>query len=196
MDKKRRCDWASLDDPLYRAYHDEEWGVPLHDDQGLFELLTLEGAQAGLSWGTILKKRENFRKAFDNFDVGKVALYDDRKVRSLLSDAGIIRNELKIRSTIQNARAVLAAQREFGSFDSYLWHFVGGKPKVNKWRSLKQIPSATEESKAMSKDLIERGFRFVGPTICYANMQATGMVNDHVVYCFRYREIERLGSHS
>jgi DNA-3-methyladenine glycosylase I len=189
MGEKRRCYWASLDDPLYRAYHDEEWGVPLHDDRKLFELLVLEGAQAGLNWGTILKKRENFRKAFANFDPRRVAKYDDEKVERLLRDPGIVRNELKIRSAVQNASAFLATQREFGSFDSYVWRFVGNNPKINGWHSLKEIPPFTKESEAMSKDLVRRGFRFVGPTICYAHMQAAGMVNDHLVYCFRYREL-------
>jgi len=182
---------VSLEDPLYRDYHDKEWGVPVHDDMKLFEFLVLEGAQAGLSWATILRKRENFRKAFDNFDPKKVARYDEGKVRNLLSNAGIIRNELKIRSAIMNARAFLDVQKEFGSFDSYVWQFVGGEPKRNRWKSMKEIPATTKESDAMSKDLIKRGFKFVGSTICYSHMQATGMVNDHVVYCFRYREIGR-----
>ena len=171
------------------AYHDEEWGAPLHDDRKLFELLVLEGAQAGLSWGTILEKRDNFRKAFANFDPRKVAKYDNGTVERLLLDPGIVRNELKIRSAIQNASAFLAVQREFGSFDSYIWRFVENKPKINRWRSLKEIPAVTKESEAMSKDLVRRGFRFVGPTICYAHMQATGMVNDHLVHCFRYPEL-------
>ncbi len=189
MNDMRRCGWASPDDPLYRSYHDEEWGVPLHDDRKLFEYLVLEGAQAGLSWGTILRKRDNFRRAFDRFEPKKVARYGDAKVRSLLSDAGIIRNELKIRSAIQNARAFLAVQEEFGSFDSYTWEFVGNKPIVNRRRSLKELPASTAQSKAMSEALVKRGFKFVGPTICYAHMQATGMVNDHLVYCFRYGEL-------
>jgi DNA-3-methyladenine glycosylase I len=190
--QKQRCDWASLDDPLYRAYHDEEWGVPVHDDRTLFEFLILEGAQAGLSWSTILRKRENYRKAFDNFDPKKVARYDERKVKGLLSDPGIVRNRLKVVSTINNAKAFLAVQKEFGTFDSYSWGFVGGKPKLNRWKSLRQIPATTKESEAMSKDLLSRGFRFVGSTICYAHMQATGMVNDHQVDCFRYRELAGL----
>lgn len=189
-EKRRRCEWATLGDSLYVTYHDEEWGVPLHDDRKLFELLILEGAQAGLSWSTILKKRENYRRAFDNFDPRKVALYDERKVGSLLSDAGIIRNELKVRSAIRNAKAYVEVQKEFGSFDSYVWSFVeNSKPRMNRWRTLKEIPSTSKESQAMSRDLVSRGFRFVGPTICYAHMQATGMVNDHVVYCFRHREL-------
>jgi len=186
---KRRCDWVPLDDPLYKAYHDSEWGVPLHDDRNLFELLVLEGMQAGLSWGTILRKRENFRKAFDGFDPRKMALYGERKKRSLLADAGIVRNRLKIRSAVTNARAFLAVQKEFGSFDSYIWSFMGDSPRINRRRTLKEIPAATEESKRISADLLGRGFRFVGPTICYSHMQATGMVNDHLVYCFRHREL-------
>ena len=189
MKDKVRCDWVPRDDPLYVSYHDEEWGVPLHDDRKLFELLVLEGMQAGLSWGTILRKRENFRKAFDGFDPKKVALFDKRKIRSLLSDRGIIRNDLKVRSAVGNAKAFLAVQEEFGSFDSYIWGLVGNEPRVNKWRSLRQLPASTKESETVSKDLLKRGFRFVGPTIVYAHMQATGMVNDHVVSCFRYREL-------
>ena len=189
MSERRRCGWASLDDPQYRAYHDEEWGVPVHDDRVIFEFIVLEGAQAGLSWGTILRKRENFRRAFDGFDPRKVARYDQRKVALLLRDAGIIRNRLKIQSTVKNARAFLEVQREFGSFDAYVWRFVGGRTKVNRWRSLRDIPAKTPESEGMSKDLVKRGFRFVGPTICYAHMQAPGMVNDHVVDCFRYKEL-------
>jgi DNA-3-methyladenine glycosylase I len=188
-DGRRRCGWASLVDPAYRAYHDKEWGVPVHDDRVIFEFLVLEGAQAGLSWGTILRKRENFRRAFDGFDPVKVARFDGMRVKALLGDAGIIRNRLKIESAVQNANAFLKVQDEFGSFDTYVWRFVGGRPKVNRWRSMKQIPAKTQESEAMSKDLLARGFRFVGPTICYAHMQATGMVNDHVVDCFRYREL-------
>jgi len=185
----KRCGWAALDDPLYRDYHDREWGVPAHNDRVLFEFLVLEGAQAGLSWGTILRKRENFRKAFDGFDPEEISQYDRRKVRSLLNDPGIIRNRLKIYSTIQNAKAFLEVQKEFGTFDDYIWRFVGGETRVNKWRSLSEVPASTSESAAMSKDLLSRGFRFVGPTICYAHMQATGMVNDHVVSCFRYKEL-------
>jgi len=185
----RRCGWASLVDPTYRAYHDEEWGVPVHDDRVIFEFLVLEGAQAGLSWGTILRKRENFRRAFSEFDPKKVARFDGRKVNSLLKDPGIIRNRLKVGSAVQNARAFLRVQDEFGSFDSFVWRFVGGRPKMNRWKTMKEIPSKTPESEAMSKDLLARGFRFVGPTICYAHMQATGMVNDHVTSCFRYKEL-------
>jgi DNA-3-methyladenine glycosylase I len=184
-----RCAWAGTD-PLYVAYHDDEWGVPVHDDRTLFEFLILEGAQAGLSWSTILKKRDNYRQAFDYFDVRKIARYDARKIARLLANPGIVRNRLKIEATIQNARAFLAVQREWGSFDAYLWQFVGGRPRRNAWQTLNQIPAQTPESVAMSKDLIKRGFRFVGPTICYALMQAVGMVNDHVVSCFRYKQVE------
>jgi len=166
------------------AYHDEEWGVPSHDDRHFFEMLTLEGAQAGLNWRTILYKRDGYRRAFDNFDPRKVARYDARKVKSLLADPGIVRNRLKVGSTIDNARAFLAVQKEFGSFDAYIWTFVGGKPIQNSWKSLSQIPAKTRESDAMSKDLKKRGFRFVGSTICYAFMQATGLVNDHALDCF------------
>lgn len=186
---RTRCDWVPAGDLLYAEYHDTEWGVPLHDDRKLFEMLVLEGMQAGLSWGTILRKRENFRKAFESFDPRKVARYDERKVRSLLSDAGIIRNGLKVRSTISNAKALLAVQKEFGSFDSYIWGLVGNKPRTNRRRTLREIPASTPDSERISKDLIKRGFRFVGPTIVYANMQATGMVNDHQIHCFRYREL-------
>jgi DNA-3-methyladenine glycosylase I len=187
MKKPARCGW-SLSDPLYIRYHDEEWGIPVHDDQHLFEMLILEGAQAGLSWITILKKRENYRKAFDRFNAKKIAGYDARKKRELLSNAGIVRNRLKIDATISNARAFLAVQKEFGSFDAYIWQFVGGKPKINRWRSLKEIPPMTPESDAMSKDLKIRGFRFVGSTICYAFMQAVGMVNDHITPCYRHTQ--------
>ncbi len=182
-----RCRWASNEWNI--AYHDEEWGVPVHDDRLLFEFLILEGAQAGLSWDTILRKRENYRKAFDNFDVARVARYDAKKVRSLLADAGIVRNRLKISATIDNARAFLKVQEEFGSFDKYIWQFVGGKPKLNQWKTLKNLPAKTAESDAMSKDLKKRGFRFVGSTICYAFMQAVGMVNDHATTCFRYKQV-------
>ena len=180
-----RCAWATNE--LSIRYHDEEWGVPVHDDRTLFEFLILEGAQAGLSWNTILNKRENYRRAFDGFDPKRVARYDQRKVKQLLGDAGIVRNKLKIAASIENAKAFLRVQEEFGSFDRYIWQFVGGKPRVNKWRSLKQLPARTPESDAMSKDLLRRGFKFAGSTICYAFMQATGMVNDHLVVCFRYQ---------
>ena len=189
---KKRCEWAGSD-PLYIEYHDNEWGVPLHDDRKIFEMLVLEGAQAGLNWLTVLRKRENYRKAFDNFDPTKVAKYDSEKFQKLLANEGIIRNKLKIHSVIQNARAFLEVQKEFGSFDAYIWQFVGGKPIRNSWKSLSDLPAQTAESEAMSKDLKRRGFSFVGPTICYAHMQATGMVNDHVVSCFRYKEVERTG---
>jgi DNA-3-methyladenine glycosylase I len=185
----KRCHWATSE--LNIPYHDEEWGVPLHDDRGLFELLILEGAQAGLSWDTVLKKRPRYREVFDGFDVEKVARYDKKKVRELLKDAGIIRNRLKIAATIGNAQAFLKVQQEFGSFDKYIWQFVGGKPKQNVWKTHKRLPAKTAESDAMSKDLQKRGFRFVGSTICYAFMQATGMVNDHWVDCFRYAALSR-----
>ncbi|HWP81402.1 MAG TPA: DNA-3-methyladenine glycosylase I [Bacteroidota bacterium] len=184
---KQRCPWATSD-PLYILYHDREWGLPVHDDRKLFEMLILEGAQAGLSWITILKKRENYRKAFDNFDANKIARYDTKKVKQLLKNKGIVRNRLKIEAAIQNAKAFLAVQKEFGSFDKYIWQFVSGRQKVNRWQSLKQIPTTTRESDAMSKDLKKRGFKFVGSTICYAFMQAVGMVNDHLVSCYRYRQ--------
>jgi DNA-3-methyladenine glycosylase I len=185
----RRCGWATLDDPVYRAYHDEEWGVPVHDERRLFEFLVLEGAQAGLSWATVLKKRENYRRAFEGFDPGKVARYDGRKANRLLSDPGIIRNRQKVHSAITNAKALLEVKKDFGTFDAYLWSFVGGKTRVNAWRSTTEIPAMTPESLAMSRDMVARGFKFVGPTICYAHMQATGMVNDHIVSCFRYSEL-------
>jgi DNA-3-methyladenine glycosylase I len=184
----QRCAWAESSE-LMRRYHDEEWGVPAHDDRLLFEHLLLDGAQAGLSWETILKKRENYRAAFDGFRPDLVARYDQRKVDALLADAGIVRNRMKIESAIGNARALLAVAEEFGSFDAYVWRFVGGKPKKNGWRSLQEIPSSTAESDAMSKDLKRRGFRFVGSTICYAFMQAAGLVNDHTVDCFRYDQV-------
>jgi DNA-3-methyladenine glycosylase I len=186
--KKVRCAW-STSDPLYVAYHDDDWGFPVHDDRKLFEMLILEGAQAGLSWITILRKRENYRKAFDNFNARKVATYGAKKVRELLKNEGIVRNRLKIGATISNAMAFLEIQKEFGSFDKYIWQFVGGKPIKNRRMSLKDIPPKTPESDAMSKDLKKRGFRFVGSTICYAFMQATGMVNDHIVKCFRYGKV-------
>jgi DNA-3-methyladenine glycosylase I len=180
-----RCAWAS--DELSIPYHDLEWGVPQHDDRVLFEFLILEGAQAGLSWDTVLQKRENYRTAFDGFDPKKIAGYDRRKVQRLLRDKGIIRNRLKIASAINNAKAFLAVQKEFGSFDRYIWQFVGGKPRLNRWRMGQKLLASTSESDAMSKDLKKRGFNFVGSTICYAFMQAMGMVNDHAMECFRYR---------
>jgi DNA-3-methyladenine glycosylase I len=183
-----RCAWVP-DDPIYRDYHDSEWGVPVHNDQILFEFLVLEGAQAGLSWFTILRKRQNYRLAFDHFDPEKVARYDDAKVNELMSNSGIVRNRLKIQSAVTNARAFLAVVEEFGSFDTYIWQFVDGKPKQNGWRTLAEIPAKTPISDALSKDLIRRGFKFVGSTICYAHMQATGMVNDHTTDCFRYFQL-------
>lgn len=188
MTLKTRCEWPG-DDPLYLEYHDEEWGVPEHNDRKLFEMLILEGAQAGLSWITVLRKRENYRKAFDDFDAAKIAKYDDKKIKALLANEGIIRNRLKINAAIQNARGFLKVQEEYGSFDTYIWQFVGGKPKRNGFKTLKELPAQTPESEAMSKDLLQRGFKFVGPTICYAFMQAVGLVNDHVVSCFRYDEV-------
>jgi DNA-3-methyladenine glycosylase I len=183
-----RCAWAGTD-PLYVAYHDQEWGVPVHADRLLFEFLILEGAQAGLSWATILRKRENYRLAFDNFEPALVARYNDQKVAELLANPGIVRNRLKIASAIQNARCFLQVQEQFGSFDAYMWQFVGGQPRLNTWHTMAEIPAQTEESHLLSKDLVKRGFRFVGPTIIYAHMQAIGMVNDHVVDCFRYAEL-------
>jgi DNA-3-methyladenine glycosylase I len=182
-----RCRWASSEVNI--PYHDEEWGVPVHDDRTWFEFLTLEGAQAGLSWDTVLKKRARYRKVFANFDPARVARYDSRKKKSLLADPGIIRNRLKVDATISNARAFLRIQKEFGSFDAYIWTFVGGKPKQNVWKTHKQLPARTAESDALSKDLQKRGFRFVGSTICYALMQATGLVNDHAIDCFRYKKL-------
>jgi DNA-3-methyladenine glycosylase I len=182
-----RCGWASGERSI--RYHDEEWGVPVHDDRTLFEFLILEGAQAGLSWDTILNKRENYRKAFDGFDPERIARYDRRKIQQLLRDPGIVRNKLKVASAVGNAQAFLQAQKECGSFDRYIWQFVGGKPQVNSPKSFKQVPARTPESDAMSKDLKKRGFKFVGSTICYAFMQAVGMVNDHVIDCFRYKAI-------
>ena len=184
-----RCGWARNE--LAIRYHDEEWCVPVHDDRRLFEFLILEGAQAGLSWDTILQKRENYRAAFDGFDPEKVARYDARKMRRLLGDPGIVRNRLKVASAVQNARAFLKIRDEAGSFDGYIWQFVDGKPRVNHWKSLRQVPPRTVQSDAMSKDLRKRGFNFVGSTICYAFMQAVGMVNDHMVDCFRYRAMIR-----
>ncbi len=184
-----RCGWARNE--LAIRYHDEEWGVPVHDDRRWFEFITLEGAQAGLSWDTILRKRDAYRIAFKEFDPARVAKFGDRDVTRLLADAGIVRNRLKINSTIGNAKAFLAVQKEFGSFDDYVWHFVDGRPRVNKWRALKQVPARTDQSDAMSKELIGRGFKFVGSTICYAMMQATGMVNDHMLDCDRYRAVMR-----
>ena len=186
----KRCAWAGTD-PLYAAYHDTEWGVPVHDDQRLFEFLILEGAQAGLSWITILRKRDNYRAAFDQFDAGKVARYSAKKIERLLQDPGIVRNRLKIHSAVINANAFLAVQKEFGSFDDYIWTFVGGKPKQNTWAAMTDVPAKTAQSDAMSNDLKKRDFKFIGSTICYAFMQATGMVNDHLLDCFRHKEVRR-----
>ena len=187
---KIRCTWAG--DELMIPYHDEEWGVPVHDDHRLFEFLILEGAQAGLSWRTVLNKRDNYRQALDGFDAARIARYDQRKVKELLANPGIIRNQLKIASTIGNAKAFLAVQKECGSFDRYIWQFVGGKPRVNSPKSMKDVPVSTAESDAMSKDLKRRGFKFVGTTICYAFMQAVGMVNDHAVTCYRHSELKNV----
>lgn len=184
----KRCEWAG-DDKLYLDYHDNQWGVPLHDDQALFEMLILEGAQAGLSWRTILTKRENYRAAFDHFDPVKVADYDETKIQELLNNPGIVRNKLKVRAAVTNAQIFLKVQGEFGSFDKYIWGFVNHKPIINQWKSIHEIPAKTTEAEAMSKDLKKRGFKFVGPTICYAFMQAVGMVNDHIMVCFRYQQL-------
>ncbi|MEK7485805.1 MAG: DNA-3-methyladenine glycosylase I [Planctomycetota bacterium] len=188
MKEKYRCVWPK-DDPLMKTYHDQEWGVPLHEDQKLFEFMILDAFQAGLSWQTILRKRENFRKAFADFDIRKVSRFKEDKVQKLLQDAGIIRNQLKIRSTIQNANAFLKVQEEFETFDKYIWQFVSYQPKINQWNSVKEIPPSSPESDTMSKDLKKRGFKFVGTTICYAFMQASGMINDHEVRCFRHQEV-------
>ncbi|MBI1887214.1 MAG: DNA-3-methyladenine glycosylase I [Nitrosomonadales bacterium] len=190
MTKRTRCGWCS-DDPLYCRYHDSEWGVPLHDDRALLEFLILEGAQAGLSWITILRKRENYRAAFDNFDAERIARYNAGKIESLLQDPGIVRNRLKVEAAVTNAQKFLDVQNEFGSFDAFIWRFVDGKPRQNAWRSLTEIPASTPESDAMSKELKQRGFKFAGSTICYALMQATGMVNDHTTDCFRHEELLR-----
>ena len=185
---KNRCSWCG-ETPLYVDYHDKEWGVPVYDDDRLFEFLVLETFQAGLSWITVLRKRENFKLAFDNFDYQKIAKYDDKKFERLIQDAGIIRNKLKIKATISNAIAFMDIQKEFGSFSKYIWDFVNGKPIVNQWKTLNEIPAKTELSDVISKDLKKRGFKFVGSTVIYAHMQATGMVNDHIVDCFRYQEV-------
>jgi DNA-3-methyladenine glycosylase I len=188
MSEPRRCGWAGTD-PRMIAYHDEEWGVPVHDERLLFEFLTLEGAQAGLSWSTILNKRDAYREAFAGFDPAKVARFDQRRIERLLTNEGIVRNRLKIESTVSNARAFLELQREPGGFDRFVWSFVGGMPKVNRWRSFRNVPASTRESDALSAALKQRGFRFVGSTICYAFMQATGLVNDHLINCFRRRDL-------
>lgn len=190
---KRRCEWCGTD-PLYVAYHDEEWGVPVHDDRRLFEMLILEGAQAGLNWITILRKRENYRRAYDGFDAGRVAGYTAQDVERLLADPGIVRNRLKVESAIANARAALEVRAQFGSLDAFLWRFVDGRPRHAGWPGLAEVPPSTADSEAMSKELRRRGFRFVGPTICYAFMQAVGMVNDHLAACFRFAEIRDRGA--
>ena len=189
--ERQRCEWGTSS-ALYIEYHDMEWGVPVHDERKLFEFLILEGAQAGLSWSTILNKRQAYMQAFDNFEPAKVASYDDTKVQQLLTNSGIVRNRLKIQAAIQNARSFLAIQDQYGSFDTYIWQFVDGKPVQNSWESLQEIPATTKESDAMSKELKKRGFTFVGTTICYAFMQAVGMVNDHIVDCFRWQEVQVL----
>lgn len=188
MKNTKTCEWPN-NNPLMIEYHDKEWGVPLHNDRKLFEYMILDAFQAGLSWNTIINKRKNFRKAFDNFDPVKISKYSNKKIQSLLNDAGIIRNRLKIYAAVNNAKAFLKVQKEFGTFDRYIWQFTGEKTIVNKWKTIKEIPAKTKESDAMSKDLLRRGFRFVGSTICYAFMQAAGMVNDHIVTCFRYKEL-------
>ncbi len=188
----KRCSWASVDGPLLLQYHDDEWGVPVHSDRKHFEVLVLSGAQAGLSWSLVLKKREGYRRAFADFDPEKVARYSARRIQSLTSDPEIIRNRMKIEAAVRNARAFLKIQEEFGDFDSYCWRFLGGRPKLNRWKTMRQIPATSPESDAFSKDLKRRGFSFVGPTVVYAYMQAVGMVNDHLVDCFRYREIRRI----
>jgi DNA-3-methyladenine glycosylase I len=190
----KRCTWVSMDNPLMLQYHDSEWGVPVHDDRKHFEFLVLEAAQAGLSWSIVLKKREGYRRAFSEFDPKKVARYTERRIQKLTLDSGIIRNRMKIEAAIRNAQAFLAIQEEFGSFDAYCWRFVDGRPKLNRWKTMRQIPATSHESDAFSKDLKHRGFSFVGSTVVYAHMQAVGMVNDHLVDCFRYREIRGLDS--
>jgi DNA-3-methyladenine glycosylase I len=187
----KRCDWCGTE-PIYVDYHDKEWGVPVHDDRMHFEMIILDGAQAGLSWITILKRRDSYREAFDNFDAVKVSRYDDKKVEKLLTNPGIIRNRLKVNSAVKNAQAFLKIQEEFGSFDDYIWQFVNHKTIQNKWKKMSELPAKTAESDAMSKDLKKRGFSFVGSTICYAYMQAAGMINDHITNCFRYKEVKKL----
>jgi DNA-3-methyladenine glycosylase I len=186
--ERRRCPWC-LSDPLYIEYHDREWGVPVHDDRKWFEFLLLEGAQAGLNWLLILKKRENYRQAYDGFDFEKIARYGEKKIAGLLSDPGLVRNRAKIRASVGNAKALIRIREEFGSFDNYIWPFVGNAPLRNRWRSMEQLPAKTDLSDALSKDLVRRGFKFVGSTIIYAHMQATGMVNDHLIGCFRYKNL-------
>jgi DNA-3-methyladenine glycosylase I len=191
---KKRCSWVSSNDPLMLEYHDREWGVPVHNDRTHFEFLVLEGAQSGLSWSIVLKKREGYRRAFSDFDPEKVARYSEKRIQKLMVDTGIIRNRMKIEAAVRNARALLAIQHEFGSFDAYCWRFVNGQPKLNQWTELRGVPATAPESDALSKDLKKRGFSFVGSTVIYAYMQAIGMVNDHLVTCFRYREVQRLPS--
>ena len=191
----KRCEWANSNS-LETQHHDEEWGVPVHDDRLLFEMLILESAQSGLSWATILQKRDGYLKAFDNFDAKNISKYSDSKIESLLNDPGIVRNKLKINATIENAKRFLDIQKDYGSFDKYIWSFVNGKPINNKWKSMSEVPSSSPESERMSKDLKKKGFKFVGPTTCYAYMQAVGMVNDHTVSCFRYREVKKLQNHT
>ena len=191
--QQKRCSWVNVDNALMREYHDREWGVPVHDDRRHFEFLILEGAQAGLSWSIVLQKRDGYRRAFSQFDPQKVARFSEDRIRKLTLDPSIVRNRMKIAAAVQNARAFLAIQDEFGSFDAYCWRFVDGRPRLNRWKAPKQVPATSGESDAFSKDLKRRGFSFVGSTIIYAHMQAVGMVNDHLVDCFRYREIRRLG---
>jgi DNA-3-methyladenine glycosylase I len=190
----KRCAWVSMDDPLMLQYHDREWGVPVHDDRKHFEFLVLEAAQAGLSWSIVLKKREGYSHAFSKFDPEKVARYTEKRIQKLTLDPGIIRNQMKIEAAVRNARALLIIQEEFGSFDAYCWRFVDGRPKLNRRKAMREVPATSQESDAFSKDLKRRGFSFVGSTIIYAHMQAVGMVNDHLIDCFRYREVRRLGS--
>lgn len=192
MEQKTRCGWNSFEDELYRVYHDEEWGVPVYDDRKIFEFLVLESAQAGLSWSTVLRKRENYHKAFAGFDPVKVAAFNDRHVEILLGDAGIIRNRLKIVAAINNAQRFLEIKKEFGTFSKYIWGFVGGKPIQNRWKTIKELPVITPEAEALAKDLKVRGFKFLGPTVIYAHMQATGMVNDHTVECFRHKQLSKI----
>jgi DNA-3-methyladenine glycosylase I len=191
--RDKRCSWVNVEDPLLLAYHDREWGVPVHSDAKHFEVLVLSGAQAGLNWSLVLKKREGYRRAFDRFDPGRVARYTEKQIRILLADPQIIRNRLKIEAAVRNAGAFLKIQEEFGVFDSYCWRFVDGKPKLGRWKATRQIPATSPESEALSKDLKQRGFSFVGPTVAYAYMQAAGLVNDHLVSCFRYQELLKVG---
>ena len=193
-ERRRRCTWVGIGDLLMREYHDREWGVPVHDDRKHFEFLLLEAAQAGISWSIVLKKREGYRRAFSQFDPAKVARYTGKRIEALIGDPGIVRNRMKITAAVRNARAFLSIQDEFGSFDAYCWRFVDGRPRLNRWKSMREIPATSRDSDAFSRDLKRRGFSFVGSTIIYAHMQAVGMVNDHLIDCFRYREIRRLGA--